>query len=216
MKLTSVERIERSQLIPGVRPTVGEQHEEAAPGVSTARGVSGSDAAAAAPPKWVLGGRLQPIQARLRVSRELPSRPTADRGGQVRLAFVPAQLSGRAVRAFSQGGAPQLRRACQLERRAVSRPPGSRRRRGKRESGVRSGVLPGWLAPGPWGLEGEAVEQADAADEGRLEARRGVVVGAFRGRAVIVGGSGRSRPSQLIRSVGLTCGRERAVHPDEA
>ena len=36
MKLTSVERIGRSQLIPGVRPTVREQHEEAAPGMSTA------------------------------------------------------------------------------------------------------------------------------------------------------------------------------------
>ena len=36
MKLTSVERIGRSQLISGVRPTVREQHEEAAPGMSTA------------------------------------------------------------------------------------------------------------------------------------------------------------------------------------
>ncbi len=38
-----------SQLIPGVRPTVGEQHEEAAPGVATARRVTRSDGAAAAP-----------------------------------------------------------------------------------------------------------------------------------------------------------------------
>jgi hypothetical protein len=37
MKQTSVEHIGRSQLIPGVRPTVERQHEEAAPGVSTAR-----------------------------------------------------------------------------------------------------------------------------------------------------------------------------------
>jgi hypothetical protein len=37
MKLTSVEHIGRSQLIPGVRPTAEQQHEEAAPGVSTAR-----------------------------------------------------------------------------------------------------------------------------------------------------------------------------------
>jgi len=65
-------------------------------------------------------------------------------------------------------------------------------------------VVPGWLARGPWGLEGEAVEQADAADEGRLEAGRGVIVGAFRGRVVIVSGSRRSRPSQLIRGVRQT------------
>jgi hypothetical protein len=38
-----------SQLIPSVRPTVREQHEEAVPGMSTARGVSGPDGAAAAP-----------------------------------------------------------------------------------------------------------------------------------------------------------------------
>jgi hypothetical protein len=36
MKLTRPERIGASQLIPGVRPTVGEQHVEAAPGVDTA------------------------------------------------------------------------------------------------------------------------------------------------------------------------------------
>ena len=38
-----------SQLIRSVRPTVREQHEEAAPGMSTASGVAGSDGAAAAP-----------------------------------------------------------------------------------------------------------------------------------------------------------------------
>jgi hypothetical protein len=40
-------------------------------------------------------------------------------------------------------------------------------------------VVPSWLAPGPWGLEGEAVEQADAADEGRLEAGGSIIVGRF-------------------------------------
>jgi hypothetical protein len=38
-----------SQLIRSVRPTVGEEHEEAAPGVATARRVSRPDGAAAAP-----------------------------------------------------------------------------------------------------------------------------------------------------------------------
>jgi hypothetical protein len=60
-------------------------------------------------------------------------------------------------------------------------------------------VVPGWLAPWPWGLEAEAVEQADAADEGRLEASRSIMVGrvtANQGKVV--------RPSQLIRSVGRT------------
>jgi len=38
-----------SQLIRSVRPTVGEQHEEAAPGVATARRVTHPDGAAAAP-----------------------------------------------------------------------------------------------------------------------------------------------------------------------
>jgi uncharacterized glyoxalase superfamily protein PhnB len=38
-------------------------------------------------------------------------------------------------------------------------------------------VEPVWLAPGPWGLAGEAVEQADAADEGRLEAGGSIMVG---------------------------------------
>ena len=67
-----------SQLIASVRPTVGEQHEEAAPGVTTARGVNPADGAAAAPQKWVLARRLQPIQARSRVSGDyrLVPRPT--------------------------------------------------------------------------------------------------------------------------------------------
>jgi len=62
-------------------------------------------------------------------------------------------------------------------------------------------VVPGRLAPGQWGLGAEAVEQADAADEGRLEARRGIMVGpvtADQGKVV--------RPSQLIRSVLPTMG----------
>jgi hypothetical protein len=57
-------------------------------------------------------------------------------------------------------------------------------------------VVPGRLAPEQWGLEAEAVEQADAADEGRLEASGGIMVGpvtANQGKVV--------RPSQLIRSV---------------
>ena len=37
--------------------------------------------------------------------------------------------------------------------------------------------LPGWLAPGHRGLEAEAVEQADAADEGRLEASGDIMLG---------------------------------------
>jgi hypothetical protein len=40
-----------SQLIPSVRPTVREEHEEAAPGVTTAREVNPPDGAAAAPHK---------------------------------------------------------------------------------------------------------------------------------------------------------------------
>jgi len=67
-----------SQLIRSVRPTVGEQHEEAAPGVTTARGVNPPDGAAAAPQKWVLARRLQPIHERSLVSGEyrLVPRPT--------------------------------------------------------------------------------------------------------------------------------------------
>jgi hypothetical protein len=60
-------------------------------------------------------------------------------------------------------------------------------------------VVPGRLAPGQWGLETEAVEQADAADEGRLEARRGIIVG-----TVTVDQGNVVRPSQLIRSVRQT------------
>ena len=58
-------------------------------------------------------------------------------------------------------------------------------------------MVPGRLAPEQWGLEAEAVEQADAADEGRLEAGGGIMVGpvtANQGKVV--------RPSQLIRRVG--------------
>ena len=56
--------------------------------------------------------------------------------------------------------------------------------------------MPGWQAPGQRGLEGEAVEQGDAADEGRLEASRSIIVGpvtANQGKVV--------RPSQLIPGV---------------
>ena len=62
-------------------------------------------------------------------------------------------------------------------------------------------MVPGRLAPGQCGFEAEAVEQADAADEGRLEARRSIMVGlvtAAQGKVV--------RPSQLIRSVLLLSG----------
>ena len=45
------------------------------------------------------------------------------------------------------------------------------------------------------------VEQGDEADEGRLEAGRDIMVGLFRGSAVIVNQGPRSRPSQLIPSV---------------
>jgi hypothetical protein len=46
-----------------------------------------------------------------------------------------------------------------------------------------------------------AAEQADAADEGRLEADGSIMVGLFRGSAVIVDQGKVVRPSQLIRSV---------------
>jgi hypothetical protein len=46
-----------------------------------------------------------------------------------------------------------------------------------------------------------AAEQADAADEGRLEAGGSIMVGLFRGAAVIVHQGKVVRPSQLIRSV---------------
>ncbi len=61
-----------------------------------------------------------------------------------------------------------------------------------------------------WGAVGvqEAVEQADEADEGRLELERSVGGGLFRGSAVIVWGASRSRPSQLIRGVGRTLRRQ--------
>jgi hypothetical protein len=62
-------------------------------------------------------------------------------------------------------------------------------------------VVPGRLAPEQWGLEAEAVEQADAADEGRLEAGGGIMVGPVttkQGKVV--------RPSQLIRRVRQTIG----------
>jgi hypothetical protein len=49
-----------------------------------------------------------------------------------------------------------------------------------------------------------AAEQADAADEGRVEASGGIMVGRFRGSAVIVNQGKVVRPSQLIRSVGWT------------
>jgi hypothetical protein len=133
------------------------------------------------------------------VSDHLVPRPT---GEPVRLEFVPAQASGRGVKPVVQRGAPQLRRSYRLEWRAVSCPLGSRRRREKRESGVRSGIVPGRLAPERWGLEAEAVEQADAADEGRLEASGGIMVGpvtANQGKVV--------RPSQLIRRVRPTGAR---------
>ena len=99
------------------------------------------------------------------------------RQGALRQAHVPAQVSGRRVRVFVNVGRRSLAGPNQLEGRAVSCPPGSRRRRRKRESGVRFGVVPGRLAPGKCGIEAEAVEQADAADEGRLEASRSIMVG---------------------------------------
>jgi hypothetical protein len=64
-----------------------------------------------------------------------------------------------------------------LTGRAAPRPPGSRRRVGWRESGVRSDGVPRWLAMTLWGRESAAVEQADAADEGRLEADGSMMVG---------------------------------------
>jgi len=69
-------------------------------------------------------------------------------------------------------------------------------------------VLPDKLAPWQWGRE--AVEQADAADEGRLEASGSIMVGtvtADQGKVV--------RPSQLIRRV-LRALEGRVARPGEA
>jgi hypothetical protein len=49
-----------------------------------------------------------------------------------------------------------------------------------------------------------AAEQADAADEGRLEAGGSMMVGLFRGSAVIAHQGKVVRPSQLIRRVRRT------------
>jgi hypothetical protein len=56
-----------------------------------------------------------------------------------------------------------------------------------------------------------AVEQADAADEGRLEPCGTIMVGQFRGSAGIVNQGKVVRPSQLIRSVRWTCGGARRL-----
>jgi hypothetical protein len=66
----------------------------------------------------------------------------------------------------------------------------------------------GWR-PHRGGCRKRAVEQADAADEGRLEAGGTIMVGQFRGSAVIVGEGKVVRPSQLIRSVRQTVRGER-------
>jgi hypothetical protein len=73
------------QLIPSVRPTVGEEHTEAAPGVTTARGVSSSDGAAAAPhgPGW----HGSACSAFVGANVELPGRTF--RGGSVGRVGVP-------------------------------------------------------------------------------------------------------------------------------
>src|SRR5512142_924905 len=52
----------------------------------------------------------------------------------------------------------------------------------------------------------EAAEQADEADEGRLEPGRGMEDVVLRGRAQVVSRPRRWRPSQLIRSVRRTPG----------
>ena len=62
----------------------------------------------------------------------------------------------------------------------------------------------------------EAVEQADEADEGRLEACGSMVVGCSRGSVVIVGEGKVVRPSQLIRSVRPTCGEFSTWEPPRA
>jgi hypothetical protein len=49
-----------------------------------------------------------------------------------------------------------------------------------------------------------AVEQRDAADEGRLETSGSIMVGTFRGSVVIVNEGKVVRPSQLIASVRQT------------
>ncbi len=80
-------------------------------------------------------------------------------------------------------------------------------------SRVRCMVVPAWIGRTIWRISQsagahivaggvrEAVEQADAADEGRLEASGSIMVGAFRGSAAIVNEGKVVRPSQLIRSV---------------
>jgi hypothetical protein len=54
------------------------------------------------------------------------------------------------------------------------------------------------------GLELDAIQQGDEADEGRLVARRSMVVGGHLGWPAIVSEGAGARPSQLIASVGLT------------
>lgn len=103
--------------------------------------------------------------------------------------------------AGSSRGAAQRALLCRPTQRAVPRPPGSRWHAGWRESGVRSGRRKDGWRQRTCGSAHRAAEQADAADKGRLEQGRGMVVGAFCGSAGIVSGPSRSRPSQLIRSV---------------
>jgi hypothetical protein len=57
----------------------------------------------------------------------------------------------------------------------------------------------------------DVVEQRDEADEGRLEARRGTVVGRYLGWPAIVSGGAGARPSQLIASVRWTSSRWRGM-----
>jgi len=54
-----------------------------------------------------------------------------------------------------------------------------------------------------------ATEQRDEADEGRMEADRGMVARSRHGVAVLKGHGAEARPSQLIASVGPTSGGEK-------
>jgi hypothetical protein len=67
-----------------------------------------------------------------------------------------------------------------------------------------------WRRHSPRGVE-QAVEQGDAADEARLGAVGSIIVGPFRGQAVIVDEGKVVRASQLIASVGRTSWVDREV-----
>ena len=136
----------------------------------------------------------------------VPARSAADRSGQVRSVLVPARLRRRSVTAvpkvgrrsfagpISTSGAP-----CHALQGGVDGGGGVDRAYDLAEYAVC------WRPRRGGGAKG-AAEQADAADEGRLEASGSIMAGLFRGAAVISNHGKVVRPSQLIRSVRPTVG----------